>query len=204
MINAKDYKQIAVSYAEDVVASRRIEGTEVVMACQRFLFDLTREDLELRMKDPNAICSIIEGFFVHQQGEDMLGRPLLGRPFLLQPWQVFCVVNLFGFYWSGSDLRRFHSAFIMVARKNGKTSFVAALAFAVGILQRHSGSKVYIVANALKQTMEAFNFLKFNIEYKDLTEDFRVLDNSFNHSIEKTFHDENGDCLLYTSDAADE
>ncbi|MBR3125146.1 MAG: terminase large subunit [Mogibacterium sp.] len=193
MINAKDYKQIAVSYAEDVVAGRRIEGTEVVMACQRFLFDLKREDLELRMKDPNAICSIIEGFFVHQQGEDMLGRPLLGRPFLLQPWQVFCVVNLFGFYWTGSDLRRFHSAFIMVARKNGKTSFVAALAFAVGILQRHSGSKVYIVANALKQTMEAFNFLKFNIEYKDLTDDFRVLDNSFNHSIEKTFHDENGD-----------
>ena len=103
------------------------------------------------------------------------------------------MVNLFGFYWTGSDLRRFHSAFIMVARKNGKTSFVAALAFAVGILQRHSGSKVYIVANALKQTMEAFNFLKFNIEYKDLTDDFRVLDNSFNHSIEKTFHDENGD-----------
>ena len=193
MINAKDYKQIAVTYAEDVVSGRRIEGAEIVMACQRFLFDLTREDLELRMKDPNAICSIIEGFFVHQQGEDMLGRPLLGRPFLLQPWQVFCVVNLFGFYWTGSDLRRFHSAFIMVARKNGKTSFVAALAFAVGILQRHSGSKVYIVANALKQTMEAFNFLKFNIEYKDLTDDFRVLDNSFNHSIEKTFHDENGD-----------
>lgn len=193
MINAKDYKQIAVTYAEDVVAGRRIEGAEIVMACQRFLFDLTREDLELRMKDPNAICSIIEGFFVHQQGEDMLGRPLLGRPFLLQPWQVFCVVNLFGFYWTGSDLRRFHSAFIMVARKNGKTSFVAALAFAVGILQRHSGSKIYIVANALKQTMEAFNFLKFNIEYKDLTDDFRVLDNSFNHSIEKTFHDENGD-----------
>lgn len=193
MIKGKDYKSIAVQYAEDVVSGRRIEGKEVVMACQRFLFDLTRPDLELRMKDPNAICSIIEGFFVHQQGEDMQGRPLLGRPFLLQPWQVFTVVNLFGFYWSDSDLRRFQEAFIMVARKNGKTDFVAALAFAVGILQRRSGSKIYIVANALKQTMEAFGFLKFNIEYKDLGDDFRVLDNSFNHSIEKTFHDEEGE-----------
>lgn len=193
MINAKDYKSIAVQYAEDVVSGRRIEGAEIVMACQRFLYDLTRPDLELRMKDPNAICSIIEGFFVHQQGEDMLGRPLLGRPFLLQPWQVFCVVNLFGFYWADSDLRRFQEAFIMVARKNGKTAFVAALAFAVGILQRRSGSKVYIVANALKQTMEAFGFLKFNINYKELDDDFRVLDNSFNHSIEKTFHDEEGE-----------
>lgn len=193
MIKGKDYKSIAVQYAEDVVSGRRIEGKEVVMACQRFLFDLTRPDLELRMKDPNAICSIIEGFFVHQQGEDMLGRPLLGRPFLLQPWQVFAVVNLFGFYWTDSDLRRYQEAFIMVARKNGKTDFVAALAFAVGILQRRSGSKIYIVANALKQTMEAFGFLKFNIEYKDLGDDFRVLDNSFNHSIEKTFHDEDGE-----------
>lgn len=193
MIKGKDYKSIAVQYAEDVVSGRRIEGKEVVMACQRFLFDLTRPDLELRMKDPNAICSIIEGFFVHQQGEDMQGRPLLGRPFLLQPWQVFTVVNLFGFYWSDSDLRRFQEAFIMVARKNGKTDFVATLAFAVGILQRRSGSKIYIVANALKQTMEAFGFLKFNIEYKGLGDDFRVLDNSFNHSIEKTFHDEEGE-----------
>lgn len=192
MINAKDYKSIAVQYAEDVVSGRRIEGAEIGMACQRFLYDLTRPDLELKMKDPNAICSIIEGFFVHQQGEDMLGRPLLGRPFLLQPWQVFCVVNLFGFYWKDSDLRRFQEAFIMVARKNGKTAFVAALAFAVGILQRRSGSKIYIVANALKQTMEAFGFLKFNINYKDLDDDFRVLDNSFNHMIEKTFHDEEG------------
>ena len=102
------------------------------------------------------------------------------------------MVNLFGFYWKDSDLRRFQEAFIMVARKNGKTAFVAALAFAVGILQRRSGSKIYIVANALKQTMEAFGFLKFNINYKDLDDDFRVLDNSFNHMIEKTFHDEEG------------
>lgn len=193
MIKGKDYKSIAVQYAEDVVSGKRIEGAEIIMACERFLYDLTREELELRMKDPNAICSIIEGFFVHQQGEDMQGQPLLGRPFLLQPWQVFAVVNLFGFYWKDSDLRRYKEAFIMVARKNGKTDFVAALAFAVGILQRRSGSKIYIVANALKQTMEAFGFLKFNIEYKDLGDDFRILDNSFNHSIEKTFHDEEGE-----------
>lgn len=192
MIKGKDYKNIAVKYAKDVTSGKRIEGAEVILACRRFLDDLKRPDLELRMKDPNAICSIIEGFFVHQQGEDMQGRPLLGRPFILQPWQVFTVVNLFGFYRTGTDLRRFKEAFIMVARKNGKTDFVAALAFAVGILQRRSGSKIYIVANALKQTLEAFGFLKFNIEYKQLGDDFRVLDNSFNHMIEKVFHDEEG------------
>ena len=189
---SKDYRQIAVQYAEDVVSGRRIEGAEVVLACQRFLDDLNRDDLELRMNDPNAICTLIEGFFVHQKGETLTGEPRMGKPFILLPWQVFTVVNLFGFYKAGTDLRRYQEAFIMVARKNGKTSFVAALAFAVGVLQRRSGSTIYIVANALKQTLEAFGFLKFNIEYKGLEDDFHVLDNSFNHTIERTFNDEEG------------
>lgn len=193
-MKAKDYCGTAKQYALEVVGGKIVAGAEIVMACQRFLNDLERTDIELRARDPNAVCSIMEGFFVHQQGEDMHGKPLLGESFLLEPWQVFCVVNLLGWYYTGTDERRYKEAFIEVARKNGKTSFIAALAFAVGILQRRSGSKIYIVANALKQALEAFNFLKFNINYKGLRddEDIRVLDNSFNHSIEYQFRDETG------------
>ena len=193
-MKAKDYCGTAKQYALEVVGGKIVAGAEIVMACQRFLDDLERTDIELRARDPNAVCSIMEGFFVHQQGEDMHGKPLLGEPFLLQPWQVFVVVNLLGWYYAGTDERRYKEAFIQVGRKNGKTSFIAALAFAVGILQRRSGSKIYIVANALKQTLEAFNFLKFNFEYKGLKDDpdVRVLDNSFNHSIEYQFRDEEG------------
>lgn len=191
MIKAKDYKADAVKWAEDVTSGKITAGAEVVLACERFLADLKRDDIELRMRDPNAVMSIMEGFFVHQQGEDMQGNPLLGKPFLLQPWQIFCVVNLLGFYYTGTDERRFKEGFILTARKSGKTAFSAALSFGVGILQRTSGSKAYIVANALKQTMEAFNFLKFNIEYHGLTDSFRVLDNNMSHSIEYIFRDDN-------------
>lgn len=194
MIKAKDYISIATDYAKDVTSGGQVAGREIVLACQRYLDDLDRNDIELRPRDPNIVCSIMEGFFVHQQGEDMHGRPLLGEPFVLQPWQVFCIVNMLGFYYTGTDERRFKEGWIQVARKNGKTSFIAALAFAVGILQRKSGSKAYIVANALKQALEAFNFLKFNIQYKKLDDDpdVRLLDNSFNHSIDYQFRDENG------------
>lgn len=193
-MKAKNYIETAKQYAIDVTSGKKIAGAEVVLACQRFLDDLEREDIELRPRDPNAVCSIMEGFFVHQQGEDMHGKPLLGEPFLLEPWQIFCVVNLLGWYYKGTDERRYKEGWIQVARKNGKTSFIAALAFAVGILQRRSGSKIYIVANALKQALEAFGFLKFNINYKGLAEDpdIRMLDNSFNHSIDYQFRDENG------------
>ena len=191
-MKGKDYFKTAVEFAEDVTSGKKIAGKEIVMACQRFLDDLKRTDIEMRKRDPNAVCSIIEGFFVHQQGEDMRGEPLLGKPFILQPWQVFAIINLLGFYYTGTDERRFKEAFIFVPRKNGKTSWIGALAFAVSILQRKSGSKVYIVANALKQTLEAFNFIKFTLNYKGLADDFKILDNSFNHSVEYTFTDEEG------------
>lgn len=193
-MKAKDYVKTAKQYAIDVTSGKKVAGAEIVLACQRFLDDLNRDDIELRARDPNAVCSIMEGFFVHQQGEDIHGKPLLGKPFLLEPWQIFCVVNLLGWYFTGTDERRFKEGWIQVARKNGKTSFISALAFAVGILQRRSGSKIYIVANALKQALEAFGFLKFNLNYKGLTDDpdIRMLDNSFNHSIDYQFRDENG------------
>ena len=191
-MKGKDYFKTAKQYANDVVSGKKIAGKEIVMACQRFLNDLKRDDLEFRPRDPNAVCSIIEGFFVHQQGEDMHGEPLLGKPFILQPWQIFDIMNLLGFFYTGTDERRFKEAIIFVPRKNGKTSWIGALAVAVSILQRKSGSKVYIVANALKQTLEAFNFIKFTLNYKGLADDFKILDNSFNHSIEYTFMDEEG------------
>lgn len=183
----KSRKKEAIKYAEDVVAGKIIIGADVVAACKRFLTDLEREDLELRTHDPDVAITIIETTLVHAQGEDMEGRPLLGRPFLLEPFQIFIVYNLLGFWYSGTNNRRFKEAFIELARKNGKTSFIAALAWAVAIIQRKSGSKVYIVAAALKQTMEAFNFLLFSLRYKKVVDKFDVLNNSFNHSIKYTF-----------------
>lgn len=183
----KSRKNEAIKYAEDVVAGKIIIGADVVAACKRFLTDLEREDLELRTHDPDVAITIIETTLVHAQGEDMEGRPLLGRPFLLEPFQIFIVYNLLGFWYSGTNNRRFKEAFIELARKNGKTSFIAALAWAVAIIQRKSGSKVYIVAAALKQTMEAFNFLLFSLRYKKVVDKFDVLNNSFNHSIKYTF-----------------
>ena len=113
------YKE-AVKYAEEVTSGEKVAGAEVVAACQRFLDDLKRDDLELRTRDPDIAIAIIETTLVHAQGEDMEGQPLLGRPFLLQPFQIFIVYNLLGFWYKGTNNRRYKEAFIELARKNGK------------------------------------------------------------------------------------
>lgn len=188
----KSRKNEAIKYANDVISGKITAGKEIVAACERFLSDLERDDLELRTHDPDVAIAIMEQTLVHAQGEDIKGEPLLGRPFKLEPFQIFLVYNLLGFFYKGTNERRFKEAFIELARKNGKTSFVAALAWAVAIMQRRSGSTVYIVAAALKQAMQAFNFLLFSLQYQKLIDKFEVQNNSFNHSIKYIFKDAEG------------
>lgn len=191
-MKAKHYKDIAIQYAEEVTSGKKIAGKEIIAACQRFLDDLKRDDLEFRTKDPDAAVTIIEGIFVHRKGEALDGTPLLGKPFILQPFQIFIVYNLLGFWYKGTNERRFKEALIFLARKNGKTSFIAALSFAVAIIQRRSGSTIYVVAAALKQALETFNFLVFTLKYKKIIDDFEVKDNSFEHSIKYEFKTADG------------
>lgn len=189
---AKHYREIAIKYAKDVSTGIITAGKEIVAACDRFLNDLKRDDLRMSTRDPDLAIAIMESTLVHAQGENLNGEALLGKPFTLQPWQIFVVYNLLGFYVVKTGERRYKEAFIMLGRKNGKTSFVAALAWAVAIIQRKSGSTVYIVANALKQALQAFNFLLFSLQYKQVINDFKVLNNSFDHSISYQFRKGDG------------
>lgn len=192
MAEKKSWKQAAIRYAEQVVAGEIISGNNV-RECKRFLEDLKRDDIELRPKDPDFVINVIQKFMVHKQGEDMQGNPLMNSPFILQPWQVFVVYNLVGWYWAGTNRRRFTEAFIFVPRKNGKTAFAASLAFGLGILERKSGSRVLIAAAALKQAMESFNDLLYTARFRGLDKEdiCTIHDNNMEHSIELTFTDEN-------------
>lgn len=187
-----DYKQIAIEYADRCISGKEIAGDDIIAACQRFRNDLIRDDIELRMHDPALAIKIMEKTLVHKQGEALDGTPLMGKPLTLEPFQVFIVVNILGWYYVGTNIRRFKEAFIMLARKNGKTTLIAGLAWAVSIIQRRSGSVVYVVANALKQALQAFQFIKFSLEYKKIDGMFDIKDNSFEHSIKYQFKKPDG------------
>jgi len=187
-INSANYK-VAYQYAESIVKGKKIACVENIQAAQRFLNDLKRDDLDFKQEQFDFVIGLIEGTVTHQQGEDLDGNPLQGTPLLLQPWQKFVIVNLLGFFNKNSQVRRYHESLLMIPRKNGKTAFASALGWALSILERKSGSKLYILANSLKQTMESFGFLNYNISrLNDKT--IRVRDNNQEHSITKSFGDE--------------
>jgi phage terminase large subunit-like protein len=174
---------IVMEYARSIVDGTKVAGKEIVQACQRFLDDLENPLYEFNPKDAEFVIQIIEKTFVHDKGERLDGTPLRGAPFLLEPWQIFIIYNLIGFYQIGTKIRRYKEAFIFIPRKNGKTRFVAALAWALALLERKSGSTIYIVGAALKQSLQSFDFIKFNLERMGEIENFRILDNNQEHSI---------------------
>lgn len=186
MVNHKNWG-IVFGYAEDIVSGRRIANSYRKKACQRFLDDYNSNRYYFDPKDAEFVIQIIEKTFCHQQGEDRYGNPLRGTPFLLMPFHKFIIYNLLGFKVKGTRINRFHECLIFIPRKNVKTSFAGALAYGLGILNRLSGSKIYVVAAALKQTMETFNFVKYNI--RNMGEEdvdgghFHIIDNNNEHSI---------------------
>lgn len=189
---AKRYKKIAVDYAKAAVAGEIVCGAEIKAAAQRFLSDMERPEFKLHTKEPDFVCGIIEKLMVHKQGEALDGTPLTNTPLILQPWQVFIVYNLVGFYFKGTNERRYKEGFIFVPRKSGKTMFIAALAFALALLERKSGAKIYIVAASLKQASQSFEDILYTLRYRQIIDDFRVRDNNAEHSIQYHFTDAEG------------
>lgn len=182
MTEYKNYK-LVVKYVEDVVSGRKLACKEITQACHRFKRDISNEKYDLNPKDAEFVIQIIEKTFVHQKGETMEGHPLRGTPFLLEPWQKFVVYNLLGFFHKGTILRKYKEAFIMLPRKQGKTPFMSALAWGLGLLERLSGAEIVIVGALLKQALQSFNFLHYNLKQMGEDKNFRILDNNQEHSI---------------------
>jgi phage terminase large subunit-like protein len=190
-MKAQSYYERAVGYARSVVAGKHRAGNNK-RECARFLADLKRKEFELRHKDADFVCGFIEQFFVHEKGEAIDGTPLQGKPLLLQDWQVFIIYNLLGFFYKGTNERRYKEAFIFVPRKSGKSLFIAGLSLALGFLERKSGSTIYITAASLQQSAEAFKKIVFSIDARKVRKEFRIVDNDKMHMMEKKFLDASG------------
>ena len=171
---------------KNIVSGKKIACKELIQAAQRFLDDLQDERYEIRHKDAEFCIGIIEKTFIHIKGAAK------GQPYILEDWQRFIVYNCAAIYLAGTNERKYKEAFIFLPRKNSKTFFASALAWALSLLERNQYSVVYIVATKLDRALEAFNNILENLEAMGERKNFRVLDNNSEHSIQRSFHDADG------------
>ena len=182
-----------INYANSIREGEKVACKELQQAVERFFQDLENPDYWVDSKAPEFCIQIIEKTLCHQQGEKLDGTPLRGTQFKLEPYQKFIIYNLVGFKLAGTDIVKYHEALIFIPRKNGKTGLAAALAWALSLWYRRSGAKTYIASAALMQSLESFNFLKYNIDRMGENSknggSVKIIDNNNEHSMESSLPD---------------
>ena len=144
----KNYAAVATQYARDVVDGRVLAGRFVVLACQRHLDDLKRDDVYFDEAAANKVCGFIE-LLPHVKGRWM------GQNIVLEPWQCFVIGVAFG--WMRMDgLRRFRRAYWEVPRKNAKSTISAGVGLYMFCEDDEGGAEVYSGATSEKQAWEVF------------------------------------------------
>ena len=145
----KAHPRAAKQYAKDVVGGKIVAGRYAQLACQRFLDDLKRDDLDFREKQAHRAVNFIEKL-PHTKGRWASQRKLLK----LEPWQKFIICNLFGFYQDG--IRRFSEAYNEIPRKNGKSMLAAGVGLYMFVEDGEFGAEVYSGATTEKQAWEVY------------------------------------------------
>jgi phage terminase large subunit-like protein len=137
----------ANQYIEDVISGRVVACHWVKQACQRHLDDLQHGAARGLVFDEEAAIKVLKFFTIlkHSKGE------WVGLPFTLAPWQQFHLWVLFG--WKREDgSRRFRTAYLEVARKNGKSSELSGIGHYLLTADGEFGAEIYAAATKLDQS----------------------------------------------------
>lgn len=155
----------ALRYARRVVAGDEVAGRLERRACERFLRDLERQGTDgfpfvLDEAAGGRACNFIE-LLPHIKGQ--WARPVMidgelqfGR-LRLEDWQVFGVLQVFGWKHRDTGLRRFRRWYEEVARKNAKSTKAAGVLLYGLAADGEPGAHVYSAATTGDQAREVFD-----------------------------------------------
>lgn len=130
-------------YHEAIKKKEVIVGVWVRLCFEILTTGLLNGEWEFNEKKANKAIKFIENFCHHSEGRSDLLH--------LELWQKAIVSAIFGIMDKTTGYRQFREVFIIVARKNGKTLFAAAIAAYMTYIDGEYGAKVYFLAPKLDQ-----------------------------------------------------
>lgn len=130
-------------YHEAIKKKEVIVGVWVRLSFEILTTGLLNGEWEFNEKKANKAIKFIENFCHHSEGRSDL--------LYLELWQKAIVSAIFGVMDKTTGYRQFREVFIIVARKNGKTLFAAAIAAYMTYIDGEYGAKVYFLAPKLDQ-----------------------------------------------------
>lgn len=143
-------KSALQEYCEKVTSGKIVACGKVKSLCARLLNDVKNPYKQWHFDEDyaNRPIEFIETFCKIPSGR-------LGQPFILELYEKAWLQAIFGFV-DEAGLRRYQETFIVVARKNGKTSLAAALELYMLIADGEGAPQIYNVATSFEQANLAF------------------------------------------------
>lgn len=130
-------------YHEAIQKKEVIVGVWVRLCFEILTTGLLNGEWEFNEKKANKAIKFIENFCHHSEGRSDLLH--------LELWQKAIASAIFGIMDKTTGYRQFREVFIIVARKNGKTLFAAAIAAYMTYIDGEYGAKIYFLAPKLDQ-----------------------------------------------------
>jgi phage terminase large subunit-like protein len=137
----------AEKFIDGVVSGQIVSGELVRLACQRHKRDLQEGHLRGLRFDRARAQRVIDffAFLRHSKGE------WAGQQFVLAPWQQAMTWILFGWLRADTGFRRFRTAIVELARKQGKSTWAAGIALYMTVADGEQGCETYSVATKKEQ-----------------------------------------------------
>lgn len=149
-------------YIDDVLKEKIISCKAVKDAVKRHVEDFKKsktKNFEYYFDEEKAKHIIdFVSLLTHSKGE------LAGTAIELEGWQQFIVANIFGWRNKKTKLRRFKTAYVQVARKNGKSTMLAGIANYVFLADKEQGAEVYFIATKKSQAAIAYREARHQIK----------------------------------------
>lgn len=131
-------------YANKVLNGEIVAGNFIKLACKRYLSFFKNPDYEFRPEKCERVIRFMSKL-KHYSGKTA------GKLFKLELWQEWVIYATFGFYYKGTNERVTKKILLTIARKNGKSFFVAAISLYMLLADGEPAAQILNVANNTKQ-----------------------------------------------------
>ena len=138
-----------LSYIDEIESGRIIAGQELKSVLKRLKDDLNNPRYVYDERPGQIRIEFIEKFCKHTKS------PFNGQPFILELWEKAFLECAYGFKMAETGLRRFNEALLLIARKNGKTTFIAGIDLAEFFLSS-GGTDIVCASNTNDQASILF------------------------------------------------
>ena len=110
-----------LEYVSEIDKGNIIVGQDLRTTLDRLIKDLDNPKFIFDETPGQLRIDFIEKFCKHTKS------PFNGMPFILELWEKAFLQTAYGFKYADTGLRRFNEVILLIARKNGKTTFVAGI-----------------------------------------------------------------------------